>query len=161
MIGLIYPGINRLDYDFSHEGGVFPAHIESLTDSATVNWLERVMYLLPVAPRPPGYDPLGSRRLSSAWIDRLGQSGKDCFSAILRRDLSSLGEAFNECMRCWEAILPGTVRHPTLTVDLGRLLRAYQACYPGAMYSGCGGGYLIVASPGPVPGAFAPVIKRS
>ena len=25
MIGLIYPGVNRLDFDFACEGGVFPA----------------------------------------------------------------------------------------------------------------------------------------
>src|SRR5580698_8153133 len=29
MIGLVYPGVNRLDYDFNFEGGVFPMHIES------------------------------------------------------------------------------------------------------------------------------------
>ena len=32
MIGLIYPGISRLDYDFEHAGGVFPRHIESNND---------------------------------------------------------------------------------------------------------------------------------
>ena len=32
MIGLIYPGINRLDYDFRHDGGIFPRHIESNHD---------------------------------------------------------------------------------------------------------------------------------
>ena len=32
MIGLIYPGVNRLDYRFDHEGGYFPAHIESNND---------------------------------------------------------------------------------------------------------------------------------
>jgi len=26
MIGLIYPGVNRLDYDYAANGGVFPAH---------------------------------------------------------------------------------------------------------------------------------------
>ena len=34
MIGLIYPGVSRLDFDASHEGGVFPAHIESNNDPA-------------------------------------------------------------------------------------------------------------------------------
>ncbi|HQI28040.1 MAG TPA: hypothetical protein PLT20_08135, partial [Sedimentisphaerales bacterium] len=29
MIGLVYPGVNRLDYDFTHRGGIFPRHIES------------------------------------------------------------------------------------------------------------------------------------
>ena len=25
MVGLVYPGVSRIDYDFRHEGGVFPA----------------------------------------------------------------------------------------------------------------------------------------
>jgi hypothetical protein len=154
MIGLIYPGINRLDYDFAVNGGVFPAHIESLTDAGSARWVERVIQMLPVAPRPAGYNPLGQQRLDPKWVARLGQTGKDCFEAIRRRDLAALGASLNSCMVCWEKLLPHTVRHPTLQVDLTRLLRAYQACYPGAMYSGCGGGYLLVASERPVPGAF-------
>jgi hypothetical protein len=51
-------------------------------------------------------------------------------------------------------LLPHVVRHPLIKVDLLGLLAAYQRRYPGAMYSGCGGGYLIVASNEPVPGAF-------
>src|SRR5262245_39367005 len=43
MIGLIYPGISRLDYDFDHEGGVFPRHIESTQDLQIVAWLESVI----------------------------------------------------------------------------------------------------------------------
>src|ERR1044071_5706608 len=31
MIGLIYPGVNRLDYDHNVHGGIFPSHIESCT----------------------------------------------------------------------------------------------------------------------------------
>jgi hypothetical protein len=46
------------------------------------------------------------------------------------------------------------VGHPTLRVDLGAVLAAYQADYPGAMYSGCGGGYLLLAAERDVPGAF-------
>ena len=61
----------------------------------------------------------------------------------------------NDCMRCWEAILPHTVRHSSLTVDLMCLLEHYQKAYAGAMYSGCGGGYLFVASENTVPGASA------
>jgi hypothetical protein len=39
-------------------------------------------------------------------------------------------------------------------IDLSGLLRFYQFRYAGAMYSGCGGGYLLVVSEKPVPGAF-------
>jgi hypothetical protein len=154
MIGLVYPGISRLDYDFHVHGGVFPSHIESLNDAGVVRWLERVLYVLPVEPRPEGYNPLGEKHLESKWIARLGQTGKDCFEAIRRKDVEALGASMNECMRCWEAILPHTVRHPMLTLDLKALLKAYQRDYPGAMYSGCGGGYLLVISREHVPGAF-------
>ncbi len=154
MIGLIYPGISRLDYDFTANGGVFPAHIESQNNSRVARWLERVLHVLPVVQRPEGYNPLEEKRPSPRWIARLGQSGKDCFEAIRRMDLVALGDSLNECMKCWETLLPGTVRHRTLTVDLKALLRAYQTNYPGAMYSGCGGGYLFIVSNEPVPGAF-------
>jgi hypothetical protein len=154
MIGLIYPGISRLDYDCEYEGGYFPRHIESCYDPAVAQWLEEVFYMLPVGPRPSGYNPLGVKNLDQDCIQRLGQSGKDCYAAILAKDVRALGESMNECMRCWEAILPNTVRHPTITTDLLGLLGVYQARYPGAMCSGSGGGYLYVASEEPVPGAL-------
>lgn len=154
MIGLIYPGVSRLDYDFRCHEGLFPAHIESCNDPAVAAWLSRVLHILPVAPRPDGYNPLETKNLDPGWIARLGRSGRDCYDAIVARDIDRLGGSMNECMKCWEAILPGTVRHPTLRVDLIELLEFYQSRYPGAMYSGCGGGYLFVASEHPIPGAF-------
>ncbi len=159
MIGLVHPGINRLDYDFHVEGGVFPAHIESLTDARCAHWLESVLHVLPMAPRPQEYNPLGEKNLDPKWIARLGRTGWDCFEAIRRRDLPALGASFNECMKCWETLLPHVVRHPALEIDLNGFLRAYQSCYPGAMYSGCGGGYLLVASKEPVPGAFKITVR--
>ncbi len=154
MVGLIYPGINRLDYDFTVNGGVFPAHIESLNNARVASWLERVLHILPIEPRPAGYSPLGKRNLDPKWIARLGQTGRDCFDAIRRMDATALGASLNDCMVCWEKILPHTVSHPTLRVDLKAILHAYQRSYPGAMFSGCGGGYLFVSSEKPVPGSF-------
>lgn len=153
MIGLVYPGISRLDYDFNYQGGVFP-HVESNNDPQIVSWLENVIHLIAVAQRPHGYNPLGRKNLSPQWIARLGQSGKDCYNAILSRDAEGLGASMNECMLCWQMLLPDTVMHPTIKVDLLALLRYCQSRYSGAMYSGCGGGYLLVAAREPVPGSF-------
>jgi hypothetical protein len=155
MIGLVYPGVSRLDYDISHEGGIFPRAIVSNNDPAVARWIERVIHALPVAPRPDGYDPLGVQNLDPLWVRRLGRSGRDCFQAIESRDLKGLGESMNECMRCWQAILPLTVRHPAICADLAGILDAYQKRYAGAMYSGCGGGYLYVAADEPVPGSIS------
>jgi len=121
--------------------------------------LEEVIHLLPVAPRPDGYNPLGKKNLESEWIRRLGQSGRQCFEAIVAKDTGALGASMNESMKCWEALLPQTVRHPALTVDLSTLLGYYQSRYAGAMYSGCGGGYLYVVSEEPVSGSIRPTVR--
>jgi hypothetical protein len=154
MIGLIYPGVSRLDYDTDVEGGRFPAHVESDRSPDVAAWLERVLHLIPVNQRPPGYNPIGIRNLHPDWIAKLGQTGRDCFAGILDKDVRRLGAAMNQCMTCWEAILPHTVEHPAITIDLKAILAWAQARYPGAMYSGCGGGYLIVASETAVPGSL-------
>ena len=154
MAGIIYPGINRLDFDYRHEGGLFPVHVESCNDSKVACWLEEVIYMVPVAQRPPGYSPLGEKNLDPQWIARLSQTGKDCYNAILTRDVRALGASMNACMVCWEMLLPNTVRHPLIKLDLMSILKHYQDRYAGAMYSGCGGGYLYVVSNEPVPGSF-------
>lgn len=161
MVGLLYPGVNRLDYAYEYEGGIFPVHVESNNDPGITRWLEEVIYVVPVAQRPAGYNPLGEKNLDREWIRRLGQSGKDCFAAILAQDVAGLGASMNECIKCWEAILPHTVRHPTIKVDLLALLGYYQSRYAGAMYSGCGGGYLYVVSEEPVPGALRIKVRIS
>lgn len=161
MIGLIYPGISRIDYDADHEGGYFPVHIESSNDPAVVRWLEQVIHMVPVLPRPEGYNPLEVKCLDPQWIARLGQTGKDCFDAIVHKDIKGLAASMNQCMKCWETLLPCTLRHPTLKVDLPAVLADFQKRYQGAMYSGCGGGYLYVVSDRPVPGAFKVQIRTA
>jgi len=159
MAGMLYPGVSRLDYDFEVNGGIFPARVESCNDPATLAWLERVMYILPVCPRPDGYDPLVTKNFIPEWIARLGQAGHDCYQAILRQDAAALGAAMTTTMDCWEVLLPANFEHPSLTMELLPLMHYYQQNYCGAAYSSCGGGYLYVVSEGPVPGGFHPVIR--
>ena len=161
MIGLVYPGINRLDYDFKFDSGIFPAHIESCNSPRVARWLENILHLIPVEPRPEGYSPLGIKNLEPKWVARLGQSGQDCFDAIVKMNAPALGASLNLNMKCWETLLPQIVRHPLIRLDLMALLEAYQRQYLGAMYSGCGGGYLIVVSNEPVPGAFKVNVRVS
>lgn len=73
MAGLVYPGINRLDYDFDFEGGYFPCHIESNNDPTVAAWLEEVIHILPVEPRPSGYNLPGIKNLDADWIQLQGK----------------------------------------------------------------------------------------
>ena len=161
MAGIIYPGVSRLDYDFNHEGGYFPVHVESNLNLEVGAWLEQVIYMVPVNQRPAGYNPLEEKNLDPAWISRLGQTGADCFEAIVNKDAQALGDSMVTCMKCWETILPNTVQHATITIDLMAILRHYQQRYYGAMYSGCGGGYLYIVSDEPVPGGFQVKVRMT
>jgi hypothetical protein len=161
MIGLIYPGISRLDYDIRVEGGFFPAHIESTCDPQVAAWFESVMNILPLCPRPEVYSCLDIRNLQPEWVRRLGRAGQDCYAAILAKDAAGLGGSLNEAMRCWEVLLPQCLAHPAMTVDLKAFMAYYGARYHGVMPSGMGGGYLYVIADEPVPGAFHPKVRLS
>ena len=154
MCGIVYPGVSRLDYDPAVDGGVFPSHVESNCDGDLARWLEEVLHLVPVMQRPAGYSPLGVKRLDPGWIARLGRSGQACYDGILAGDIAALGASLNETAACWDALLPHVHAHPTISLDLRALLAAYQSRSHGAMFSGCGGGYLIVASETNVPGSM-------
>ena len=153
MCGLIYPGISRLDYDASVEGGWFPSHVESTSDPTVAAWLESVIHLVPIGGRPDGYNPLITKHLDPAWVRRLGASGRACYDAIVAMDLAALGASLNETSHAWRAILPAIYEHETISGDLWALLEGYMSAYPGAMQSGCGGGYVIVASDEPPAGS--------
>jgi antitoxin (DNA-binding transcriptional repressor) of toxin-antitoxin stability system len=71
MVGILYPGVSRLDYDLAHEGGVFRVHVESNTEVTIARWTESVIHVVPVAQRPPGI----SLSVSSTSMVR-GSAGK-------------------------------------------------------------------------------------
>ena len=161
MIGLVYPGVNRLDYDVTFDGGVFPKHIELCNSPKVARWLEKVLHLIPVELLLEGYNPLVKKNLDPRWIARLGQSGKDCYDAIVKMDAKALGRGVNLGLKCWDTLLPLSMRGGVLAVDLMDLATAYQKQYLGATFSGPGGGDPIVISEEPVPGAFKVNIRTA
>ena len=161
MIGLIYPGVSRLDFDAAHGGGICP----STSSPTTIRRLPaRWRTSFPWSPWPRG--PKATIRWASRTSIRIGSAAwanraRIAIAQSLPRNLHGLATSMNDCMACWESLLPCVLRHPTLTVDLVAVLRYYQARYPGAMYSGCGGGYLYVVSEEPVPGAFRVTVRTA
>jgi hypothetical protein len=154
--GSVYPGITLLHYDFRHHNGVLPKTVTSLVDPRTARWFERHFWIVDcVGPRPEGYNPFdGGRFATREVVEQLGKSGRDCFSAIKNHDLEALGASFNLCSSAWRRMLPAIFEHPTIKVPVMHRLRHYQRKYAGAMPSGCGVGYIYVASSVPVEGGF-------
>lgn len=154
--GSVYPGVNLLHYDFRHHNGVLPKTVTSIVNQRTAKWFERNFWIVDcVGPRPEGYNPFdGGRFATKRVVEQLGRSGQDCFEAIKRRDVEALGASFNLCASAWRKMLPAIFEHPAIDVPVMKTLRQYQRRYAGAMPSGCGVGYIYVASSEPVEGGF-------
>ena len=154
--GSVYPGITLLHYDFRHHNGVLPKKVTSTVDKRIAKWLERHLWIVEcVGPRPNGYNPFdGGRRATKNIVSQLGRSGQECFAAIKNRDVASLGASFNQCSTAWRRMLPAIFEHPTIKIPVMQRLRYYQRRYAGAMPSGCGVGYIYVASSEPVEDGF-------
>jgi cytidyltransferase-like protein len=144
QLGLMLPGINRLYY----RGGYWPEHIDSITDAQTIRWLEKVIHLIPIGTRPNEYDPLKIQHLNVEWVEKLAQSGEMCWQSIIDRDVAALGQALTLSLQAWKHLLPLTVLDESL-----QELSNY-ASYPGAIFSGSGGGYIVIASEKDIPKAI-------
>jgi hypothetical protein len=145
-IGLLVPGISRLDYN----GKFWPSHIENTIDKETCEWLSNVLNFMPLQPRPEGYNPILEKNLDPLLVKRLGESGKACFEAILKKDVKQLGESMKETFMCWSEMLPYTV--PDWVME--EMQTNYFPKYSGAITSGSGGGYVVFPSETQVEGAI-------
>ena len=134
-LGLLCPGINHLYY----KGAYWPEKIESTWDKEICEWLSEVINLIPMKQRPKDYDPLKEKNLSQGYIKELGEAGHECWASILKQDIYGLGRAMTQTFEMWRKILPHTVPNSIYTQ-----MKKYSA-YPGAITSGSGGGYAMIA----------------
>jgi hypothetical protein len=146
QIGLMVPGINRLWYN----GGYWPEKIENCINPEICDWLSDVLHLIPVDPRPAGFDPIAVKNLEKASVSELGEAGTLCWESILKMDVAGLGRAMTATFLAWRKILPNAV--PDWLMK--EMEEKYFPGYAGAISSGSGGGYIVVASEKKVKGAI-------
>lgn len=144
-LGLLLPGVNRLYYS----GEYWPDNIDSSVNKDICDWLSRVIHLVPLKPRPDGYDPLKEMHLEKPLVKELAEAGDRCWESILKKDINGLGKSMSDTLISWKKILPLTVPDDILK----EIETNFFPIYPGAITTGCGGGYVIVISDKEVPGA--------
>jgi cytidyltransferase-like protein len=150
-IGLLKPGVNHLYYN----GSPWPEKIESSVDPEICDWLSGVIHLVPLRPRPEGYNPLLEQHLTREIVKELGKAGNLCWESIIRKDVEGLGQSMKDTFRAWRKMLPYTVPDWVLQ----EMETNYFPNYPGAITSGSGGGYVMVASEKEIEGAIKIKVK--
>lgn len=151
QLGILLPGANRLDYN----GQYWPCHIESAMDAETCVWLSRVLHLIPLTPRPEDYNPLIEKYLMVENVQELGEAGDLCWEGIVEKDIKKLGEGMKQTFLSWRKMLPFTV--PDWVFK--EMKNNWLDQYPGAITSGSGGGYVIVASETEIEGSLKIRVK--
>ena len=152
QIGLLNPGVSRLYYN----GGYWPEKIDYTTDKEICDWLSNVLYLIPLEPRPEGYDPIKEKYLTKENVKELGDAGELCWQSIMNKNIAGLGESMTRSFLAWKKILPLTVSDYLMD----EIKKKYISKYYGAITSGSGGGYAVVASEKEIPGAIKIKVKR-
>lgn len=144
QIGLSVPGVCRLNYD----GQYWPKKIDNNVDPDIAEWLSNVISLIPLKPRQSEYDPLLKKNLNKKVVEKLGKAGDLCYNSIINKDLEGLGMSLTQTLEAWEEMLPYTVND-----DIKKEIDKYKD-HCGAIFSGSGGGYIIVATDKKIPNAI-------
>jgi cytidyltransferase-like protein len=152
-IGLVFAGLARADFC----GAYWPEHIEHLQDEGALQFVESLLYLLPLGPRTDDYAVLSDTHINCESARALAEATEACWQAIIARDVQGFGQAVKASFDAQVAMFPHMV-----TPSMRELLaeHAYQSL--GCKVSGAGGGgYLILVSDQPILHALRPVARRA
>ncbi len=153
-IGIVYPGVNKLDYP---NGDYWPNSITSITDEDTLRWIEKHLWFINLSPRENGYDVLSDTRIDLSGAKALADAAEGVWKAILERDIHSFGSCFKASFEAQIAMFPHMVTGQILSS-----IALYRDQALGWKISGAGGGgYLVLVSDQPIPNAMQITIRRS
>jgi cytidyltransferase-like protein len=152
-IGIVFPGLNRLDYA---KGEYWPEKITPVDDPEILDWLENHLWFITLPPREGNFNVLDETNISAVAAEALTKAADDVWDAIQEKDTIRFGKAFKASFDAQVAMFPlmksTTVRE---TIDI------YKNSALGWKLAGAGGGgYLVLVSEKPVDNAVKVRIRR-
>jgi cytidyltransferase-like protein len=151
-IGIVFPGLNRLDY----RGEYWPEKITSRHDEKILAWIEQHLYLVPLDPRPSGFDVFKGKSITPSKVRALAAAADGCWNAIQKMNLEAFGRHFRASYEAQIGMFPEMT-----SSAINKMIREYGKQSLGWKLSGAGGGgYLVLVSRQPVPGAIQLKIRR-
>ena len=142
QLGILLPGFNKLNYD----NGYWPVSIESMTDTATLEFLEKHLYLVALPLRRDGYTPFAKTSITPEGAKRLAEATEAIWEAVKAKDVKAWGRATTASFEAQIAMFP-SMMSPEMAEIIAQFSR--QTC--GWKITGAGGGgYLVVISESPI-----------
>ena len=152
-IGIVIPGINKLDYD---KGQYWPSKITPIKDKKTINFIEKNLWFITLSPRNEEYDVFSDTVINEKNAQLLADAAEGCWKAILDRNIKDFGYYFRKSFETQVALFPHMINDSILNQ-----IKHYSKDALGWKLSGAGGGgYLIIVSEEPIPNAIQITIRR-
>ena len=105
-IGIVMPCLNRLNYD----GGYWPQSIDTVKDSDVLDFIEKNLWLVPLAPRDNSYDVLADTHIDKAGAEALAKAADECWQAIMNTDLELFAKAYKDSFNAQVAMFPAMIQ---------------------------------------------------
>lgn len=151
-IGIVFPGLNKLDYD----GKYWPEKITTVIGEDILSWIEEHLWFVQLGPRNSGYDVLADTNISATNAKALADATESTWQAILSKDLKGFGEGMRRSLEAQLQMFPHM-----LNPQVQLIIDKHKDHAFGYKLSGAGGGgYLVIVSDTPIQDAVQVKIKR-
>ena len=152
-IGIVMPGLNRLDYDNSF----WPKNIENVRDNELLDFIEKNIWLIPLSPRKGNYNVLENTDITKEKIEALSSAARNCWKGITEMDIDTWGKYTTESFKAQIAMFPNMAPQYVLEA-----IEKYIDNVKGIKISGAGGGgYIIIINDTPIENAIQIRIRRN
>ena len=152
-IGIVMPGLNRLNYT----GDYWPESIESNKEADVLDFIEKHLWLVPLAPRDGKYDVLANTYIDTEGAKRLAQAADECWNAIINKDVDAWGKACTASFEAQVAMFPNMISD-----HVAKAINEYKDRVKGYKITGAGGGgYLVLINDTPIEEAIQIRIRRN
>ena len=151
-IGLVFPGLAYAYY----EGAYWPARIEHRLDESLLHFVESSINLVSLGPRFADYDVFANSVFDRERAQALAEAAESHWQAILNQDILRFGRTMREGFEAQIAMIPNVMNE-----RVKALIDEYCDRALGWKLSGAGGGgYLVLVSEKPIPGAIRVIARR-
>ncbi|MCU7694629.1 adenylyltransferase/cytidyltransferase family protein [Haoranjiania flava] len=153
-LGITLPGLNKLYYE---KDSHWPADIISTEQEDILQWLESIIWMIPLSPRENNFDVLSDTAIQDEKVRQLSAAAEEAWNAILEKNMAAFGRAFVNSFDAQVAMFPNMI-----TPEIAQQVNAYKDTVHGWKISGAGGGgYLILLSEKKIDKAIQIRIRRS